>query len=469
MDLLIVAMDTTLVNVAIPSIRKDLGATPAQLQWAIDLYTLVVASLFILAGVAGDRFGRRRIFQIGLTIFAVGSLLCSLAPGIQTLLAARLVQGIGGSMMNPTALSIVSQVFTGRVERARALGVWGGVVGISMLLAATVGGLLIHLVGWRAVFWVNLPICVVAIVMTAAFVPESRSASTHAIDPFGQALAVVFLFGLVYVLIEGPRLGWASSRFVTIGVVAALAIGAFLFFESRHRDPFIDLRFFRSVPFSSATLTAISAFAAWGAWLFMMLLYLQEERHYSAMRAGLMYLVPSAVGALVFSPLSGRLVGRFGARPSLVSAGALITVASLTLTLLTANTPAGVLLTIFLLSGIGFAMVNPPITNAAVSGMPSSRAGAASAITSTSRQVGVSIGVALSGSLTGGVLARVGSDFATSTRPLWYVCAGLGALITMLGVVSTSSWAARSAQRLAPLIDEPAPKWLPVGGPSAVP
>ena len=185
LSLLIVSMDATIVNVAIPSIRADFGASPAQMQWVVDVYTLVLASLLMLSGVTGDRFGRRRVFQIGLTVFAFGSLMCSLAPTADALIGARLLQGIGGSMLNPVALSIISQVFTGRVERARALGLWGAVVGISMALGPTVGGLLIQTVGWRAVFWINLPICLAAVVLTAIFVPESKSATMRNIDPVG--------------------------------------------------------------------------------------------------------------------------------------------------------------------------------------------------------------------------------------------------------------------------------------------
>jgi EmrB/QacA subfamily drug resistance transporter len=458
LSLLIVSMDMTIVNVAIPAIRTDLHATPSQLQWVIDVYTLVLASLLILAGATADRFGRRRVFQIGLTVFALGSLLCSLAPTIDMLIGARFVQGLGGSMMNPVALSLISQVFTGRVERARALGIWGAVVGISMALGPTVGGLLIEYVGWRAVFWINLPICAAAIVLTMIFVPESKSATMRNIDPIGQALAVLFLFGVVFALIEGPGLGWTSPLVLGIAATAVLAFVAFLAYEARRNDPFIDLRFFRSIPFASSTLTAISAFAAWGAFLFIMSLYLQAERHFSALQTGLIYL-PIAVGALLFSPLSGRLVGRYGARPSLLTAGVLITCASVLMTFLTATTPVSGLLVLFTVFGIGFSMVNAPVTNAAVSGMPLDRAGAASAVTSTSRQVGVSIGVALCGSLTGTALTQLGSDFAAAARPLWFVCVGLGIVVFCLGFYSTTPRALRSAERLAPLIANPvAPK-----------
>ena len=454
LSLLIVSMDATIVNVAIPAIRSDLNATPSQLQWVVDVYTLVLASLLILAGATGDRFGRRRVFQIGLTVFAVGSVLCSLAPTIDTLIAARFVQGIGGSMMNPVALSLISQVFVGRVERARALGVWGAVVGISMALGPTVGGLLIEYVSWRAVFWINLPICVLAITLTAIFVPESKSATMRSIDPIGQMLAVTFLFGVVFTLIEGPGLGWTSPLVLVVAGVAAVAFVGFLVYESRRTDPFIDLRFFRSIPFASATVTAVSAFAAWGAFLFIMSLYLQSERHYSPMQTGLIYL-PIAVGALVFSPISGRLVGRYGARPSLLASGVLITSASVMLSFLTATTPVWQLLIVFTVYGIGFSMVNAPVTNAAVSGMPLDRAGAASAVTSTSRQVGVSIGVALCGSLTGAALTHLNSDFAAAARPLWFACIAFGLVILTLGWFSTSPRAIRSAERLAPLIEGP--------------
>lgn len=453
LSLLIVSMDATIVNVAIPSIRTDLGATASQLQWVIDVYTLVLASLLMLSGAMGDRFGRRRVFQAGLLIFAIGSLLCSLAPGIDALIAARFLQAIGGSMLNPVALSIISQVFTGPVERARAIGIWGAVVGISMALGPTVGGLLIHLISWRAVFWINLPICLAAIVLTAIFVPETRSATMRNIDPVGQLLAVVFLFGAVFTLIEGPALGWDNGRVIAAGTVAVLTFAAFLRYESRRTDPFIDLRFFRSVPFASATVIAICAFASWGALLFMMSLYLQGARGYSAVQTGLIYL-PIAVGALVFSPLSGRLVGRYGARPSLLVSGVMIAAASTVLALLPESAPVWALMAVFAVFGIGFSMVNAPITNAAVSGMPLDRAGAASAVTSTSRQIGVSIGVALCGSVAGAALSGAGS-FAASARPLWLVCVGLGVVITVLGFVSTSPRAVDSAKRLAPLIEGP--------------
>ncbi len=234
-------------------------------------------------------------------------------------------------------------------------------------------------------------------------------------------------------------------------VLAALALAGFLSYESRRHDPFIDLRFFRSIPFTSATVVAVCAFAAYGAFLFMMSLYLQGYRGYSALHTGLLYL-PLAVGALIFSPLSGRLVGRYGARPSLVAAGVLLTTATVLMSFMTAGTPMWQLIAIFAVFGIGFSMVNAPITTAAVSGMPLDRAGAASAVASTSRQVGVSLGVALCGSIAGAAISAPGADFVADARPLWLGCAGLGLVVLALGLYSTSPRAISSAERLAPLI-----------------
>ncbi|MFF0490267.1 MFS transporter [Nocardia sp. NPDC004068] len=433
LSLLISSMDATIVNVAIPTIRARMDAPLPRLQWIVDIYTLTLASLLMLAGAAADRFGRRRVFRIGLSVFALGSLLCSLAPSVEFLIGARFVQALGGSMLNPVAMSIITTVFTGRAERARAVGVWGAVVGISTALGPMVGGGLIDALGWQSVFWINLPICAVALVLTTRYVPESKSATARGIDPLGQVLAIAVMFTLVFGLIEHRPAVFA---------VTAVALAGFLYAESRHRSPFIDLRFFRSVPFSAATVTAVCAFAGLGAFLFSASLYLQGTRHYSAVHTGLLYL-PMAVGVLIFSPLSGRLVGRHGTRLPLVAAGTLMAAAAVMLTTLRADTPVWELVIMFATFGIGFGTVNAPITTAAVSGMPTDRAGAAAAVASTSRQVGVSLGVALCGLLTG--------------ASLWWTLAALAAIIVVLGVAANTRWAERSRDRVAPLLEQKVP------------
>ena len=449
-------MDLTIVNVALPAIHAEFhvhdGHSEQLMQWVVNIYPLVLASLLILGGATGDRFGRRRVFRIGLTVFGSASLLCSLAPTLETLIAGRALQAAGGAMMNPVALSIISQVFSGRVERSRALGVWGAMSGLSLALGPVIGGFLSQFVGWRSVFWINPAICLAALILTALHVPESKSAAARDIDPIGQLLLVIGLFGLVFVLVEGPWLGWSHPGILTAGFTGALALLTLPRYESGRRDRFIDLRFFRSEPFASATAIALLEAAVWGAFLLMMSLYLQSERGYPASRTGLMFL-PVAVGLLVVSPLSGRMTGRFGARPPLLVTGLSISTVSVLLMFLTATTPAWVLLVIFAIAGVAFGMVSPPIISTALSGMPPDRAGAAAAVISTNRQIGVAIGIALCAEVAGSSRALGNSDFATSSEPLWWLGIAVGLVVVGLAVSSTSARAERSAQRLAGLIE----------------
>src|SRR5271155_2721468 len=210
MSLFIVGLDVTIVNVALPSIGHDLHAGVSGLQWTIDAYTLVLASLLMLSGSTADRVGRRRTFQAGLALFTLGSLLCSVAPGLGWLVAFRMLQAVGGSMLNPVAMSIITNTFTEPAERARAIGVWGGVFGLSMAMGPVLGGALVDAVDWRGVFWVNIPVGIAALVLTALFVPESKAPRPRRLDPFGQLLVIVLLASLTYAVIEGPAYGWGS-------------------------------------------------------------------------------------------------------------------------------------------------------------------------------------------------------------------------------------------------------------------
>ena len=321
MSLLVVGMDVTIVNVALPAIQHDLRATVSGLQWILDAYTLVVASLLMLAGSVSDRVGRRRVFQVGLLVFTAGSLLCSLAHSIGQLIGFRALQGLGASMLNPVALSIIANAFPEPRARARAVGVWGAVAGASLALGPLIGGALTQSVGWRSIFWINLPICLAAVALTARFVPESKAPHARAFDPVGQLLVFVSLASLTYAVIEGPRSGWTSSLILGLFATSGAALVLFLFYEPRRKHPLLDLRFFRSVPFSSATLLAVCAFASFAGFLFLNALYLQQVRGLSAFDSGLCTL-PLAIAMMVCAPLSGRLVGRHGTRPSLLAAGA---------------------------------------------------------------------------------------------------------------------------------------------------
>jgi EmrB/QacA subfamily drug resistance transporter len=454
LSLLMVAMDTTIVNVALPAIRESLNASLSGLQWVIDAYTIVLASFLILGGSTADRFGRRRVFQIGMVLFCAGSLLCSLATGTGWLIAARIVQALGGSMLNPVAMSIVVNTFPEPGERARAIGIWGAVAGISMALGPLAGGALTQTLGWHAIFWINLPVGALALWLTARYVPESRAPQARRPDPPGQALLLTALSALTYCLIEGA----ADAR--AAGISALVAFAAFIalvVWESRTPEPLLDLRFFRSVPFSGAIAVAVCMFAAMGGILFLGSIYLQNVRGLSAFEAGLCIL-PMALAVITLSPLSGRLVGTYGARPSLLVSGTMLTVSSLLMTRLATDTPLPLILAAFCVFGIGFGMVNAPVTYAAVSGMPRAQAGLAAAIASTSRQIGVSLGVAITGALVGSKQSWNGAAWAhypEATHAVWWIFSGCGLLVLMLALASTGRWAQASTAHVAHLLQEP--------------
>jgi EmrB/QacA subfamily drug resistance transporter len=452
MSLLIVGMDVTIVNIGLRAIRDDLHTSLTDLQWTIDAYTVVVASLLMLSGSTADRLGRRRVFKTGLTIFTVGSLLCSLAPTLGWLVAFRAVQAVGGSMLNPVAMSIIANVFTEPRERARAIGVWGGVVGLSFALGPIVGGALIGWVGWRAIFWVNVPIGAAAFVLTGLFVPESRAPRPRRLDPVAQVLVIALLGGLTYAIIEAPRAGWASAQTAGAAGLALVSGAAILWYEPRRAQPLVDLRFFRSVPFSGATLIAVCAFGASAGFLFLTSLYLQVVRGLSPILAGCM-LLPHAVMTALLAPLSGRLVGGRGPRRPLLMAGALLTAGGLLLVPSSAHESYLWLILSFAVFAAGFGLVNAPITYTAVSGMPREQAGVAAAIASTSRQVGAALGVAVIGSvLTAGVNGSLSGEFVSAARACWWVITGCGVAVFVLGAATTGRRGTQSARRTAELV-----------------
>jgi EmrB/QacA subfamily drug resistance transporter len=451
--LVLTAMDATIVNIALPAIRSDLHASVAELQWSIDGYTIVVASFLLFAGSIADRFGRRKTFQAGLLIFSIGSLLCSVAPNARVLVASRVLQAVGGAMLNPVAMSIIVNTFLDPKERARAVGIWGAAFGVAMAAGPLLGGLLVQSVGWRSIFWVNIPVGVVALALTARFVRESRAERARRFDPVAQVLVITALVALTSAVIDGRHAGWTSWP-IAAGFATALASGVGLVaWESRHREPMLDLRFFRSLPFAAATLVAVLAFAAFSGFLFLNSLYLQEARGMPASQAGLATL-PIALALMVCSPVSGRLVAAGRARLALVVAGAAMATGALLLTALAQDTKLSHLLAAYGIFGIGLGMVNAPITNSAVSGMPRSHAGLASAVASTSRQVGASLGVALAGSLAGTAIESAHRlDFAAATHVFFWVSGGLGVAIVVLGIASTGTRARASASRVAFLLD----------------
>ena len=438
----VTGIDITIVNVALPSIAADLHAPVAGLQWSIDAYTLVIACLLVLSGSLADRFGRKRVFRTGLALFTSSSLLCGLAPGIGWLIGFRALQAVGGSMLNPVAMAIIVSVFPDPPERAWAVGVWGSAIGLTVAAGPVLGGVLVGALDWRSVFWVNVPIGVAAIALAQRFVPESRAARARAYDPAGQLLVVVLFASVIWATIEGPRRGWGSPTIVGLYALAILAGAALVLVESRRPEPLIDLRFFRSPPFSGANVIALAVSASLGGFLFLNTLYLQDVRGLSPLHAGLM-IIPLAVGQGVAAQVSGRIVGARGPRLPLALGGALLALGAFLLVPLSATTPTATLLVTYAVFGLGAGLVTPPITTTAVSGLPRDQAGVAGALASSGRQFGIAVGVAVTGSL----VAGSGAGFVAASHAAWAVLGSCGVLALLLGILTTGRWAQAAAVR----------------------
>jgi EmrB/QacA subfamily drug resistance transporter len=432
MSLFVVGLDTTIVNVALPAIGHGLQVGTRGLEWAVDAYTIALATLLISSGALADRIGRRRVFRLGLVVFGAASVACSLAPSIDVLIAARVAQGVGGSMLSPVALAIVVNVIVDPKQRAQAIGIWAGIFGVSMAAGPLVGGALVSAVGWRSVFSVGVPIIVVVLLLTSAFVPESRAPQPRSLDGMGQLLLAVVVGGSVALLIEGPRIGWASAGAVIGYAVVAAAVAGFVRTESRRREPLMNLQLFQRKPFTAAVVGAVVVFIALNMTLLLGTLYLQHARGMTPAAAGMITL-PMAVAATLCAPLSGLLVGRTGPRLPLLLAGGNITLGALCLITLHDHTGIPVLLLAYLFVGVGIGFANAPITNTAVSGLPAAQAGLAGAITSTARQVGAALGVAVAG----GIIADTApANLAQASRPAWLIVAACGLLLLLVAGAS---------------------------------
>jgi EmrB/QacA subfamily drug resistance transporter len=450
LSLLLIGMDVTIVNVAIPALQNSFGASVQDMQWVIDGYTLVIASLLMLTGSISDRYGRKRTFLAGLFVFTSASLLCSLASNVHLLIAFRVLQGLGASMLNPVALSIVAQAFPEPKARAQAIGIWGAVFGVALGLGPIVGGLLTQTIGWRAIFLVNVPVGIAALALTAWYVPESKAARGRAFDPGGQLLMMTALGSLTYAVIDGQQLGWNSAAVIGMFVLSAASIAGLVSYERQLAEPLLDVRFFRSTPFSGATLIAVMVFGCFAAILFLNSLYVQQERGFSALEAGLCTL-PLALMAALCGPLSGRLVAHHGTRPSLFIAGTAMMVSTLLLADLGHAGSIVQLLLAYAIFGVGLGTVNPAIATVAVAGMPRSQTGVAAAIASTSRQIGAALGVALAGAAVHAGRSH-GMGVAQATQPLWWVMSGLGACIIFLAWATNTRWAQEGSRRVAALL-----------------
>jgi EmrB/QacA subfamily drug resistance transporter len=446
-SLFMVSLDNTIVNVALPSIARSFNASLSSLQWTVDAYLIVLASLLLLSGSLADRFGRKRIFLCGLGVFTTGSFLCGLSPSDNWLIGFRAVQAVGGSMMTPVALAIITNLFTGKAERARAIGYWAAVAAIGIAAGPVLGGVLVDHFGWPSIFWLNLPVGIAAIALTIATVPESHAARSRPFDPLGQILVMSTLVSLTFSIIEGPFRGWADPWIVGGFVAAAAALFGLVHHERRDAEPLVRVELFAIWPFAVAFITALIGFFAFAGLLFTNTLYLQVVRHLSATSAGLLTL-PLAVAAMAAVPLSSRLVGRGASRAALVIAGLCLGVAPLLLLRVGLTTNLIWVVVPYAIFGFGYGMLNDPVNDTAVSQLPDSQAAVAASMISTCKQLGQVLGVALAGCL---LAARTElGDTTARDGHVWLLLAFCGAGILLLQVTGGGRHRAEPVITLAP-------------------
>lgn len=400
--LFMIMLDNTVVNVALPSIQRDLGADLAALEWTVNAYTLTFAVLLVTGGRLGDIFGRRRMFLFGVVVFAVSSAAIGLAPTDLALVIGRAVQGIGAAFMMPATLSIITNAFPPQ-ERGKAIGTWAGVSAMALAIGPVVGGFLTEQVSWRAIFFLNLPVAAGAIAVTLFATRESRDESVErSIDVPGIVTLTLGLGALVLALVEGNQWGWGSAEIIALFATAVIGIGAFVIVELRRRAPMVDFAFFRSRSFLGANIVAFSVSFAMLAMFFFIALYMQNILGYSPLEAGVRFL-PTTLVLIVMGPIAGRLADRIGPRIPMV-AGLLAAGGSLFWqSQLDVDSGFGFLLPSFVLMGIGMGLVMSPMSTAAMNAVDKAKAGVASGVLSMSRMVGGTFGVAVLGALVAAV------------------------------------------------------------------
>jgi EmrB/QacA subfamily drug resistance transporter len=385
-------LDITVVNVALPDIQRSLHSTFSDLQWVVDAYSLTLAAFLLTAGVIGDMFGRREVFAIGLGIFSISSLVCGLSSSSLMLNLARGVQGVGGAVMFATSLALIAQAFSGK-ERGTAFGIYGAVIGGAVAIGPLIGGAITSGIGWRWIFFVNVPIGVLAVIVTLAKVQESRDPHHRRIDWIGFVSFSVALFMLVFALVRGNDDGWGSPTIVGLLAGSGLLLAIFLIAEWRQSDPMLDLSLFRRPAMVGVSLVGFTIAASIFAMFLYLTLYIQDDLGYGPFPAGLRFL-PITMLAFVVAPFAGKLTVRIQARYLLGTGLLLIGVGMLLMSTIDASSGWTVLLPGFIVSGIGIGTVNPVLASSAISVVPPERSGMASGTNNTFRQVGIATGIA---------------------------------------------------------------------------
>jgi EmrB/QacA subfamily drug resistance transporter len=397
LSLLLIVIDNTIVNVAIPTLQRDLGASTSQLQWVVDSYILVFAGLLLTMGALGDRFGRRGALAIGLTVMGVASVLSSFATSADQLIATRALMGVGGALIMPATLSIITDVFADACERAQAIAIWSAMAGAAVAIGPVTGGWLLEHFWWGSVFLVNVPVVLVALVLGQLVVPTSRDPEAPPIDVPGAALSIAGLVVLVWAIIEGPH-GWTDPPVLGAFGAAAVLLVAFVVWERRTPTPMLDMSFFENPRFSAASGALVLTFFAMFGSLFLLTQFLQSVLGYTALEAGVR-LLPMAAAQMVVAPLSAKLVERVGTKV-VVATGLVVAAVGLVIaSRLTAGASYPEVLVSLVVLAAGLALVMPPATESIMGSLPPGKAGVGSAVNDTTREVGAALGVAVLGSV----------------------------------------------------------------------
>jgi EmrB/QacA subfamily drug resistance transporter len=434
--LFMIMLDNTVVNVALPSIRSDLGISVSELEWVVNAYALTFGVLLLSGGKLADLLGRRTIFIAGLVIFTGASLWCGLAGGAASLIAARTVQGVGAALMNPATLSIITATFPPR-QRGTAIGIWAGVSALALAIGPLVGGLLTERISWSWIFFVNIPVGVLAIVAARLFVDESKDTSREQrLDLPGLLSSGIGLFALTYGLIETNTHAWGSARVLGLLAIAAVSLTAFVVIEMRGRVPMLDLSLFRNPTFSGAnTVMGLVGLAMFGIFFFNSL-YLQNVLGYSAIKTGATFL-PMTLLIILVAPMAGRISDRIGPRWPMGAGMALLTGSLLLFGTLDEHSTFWNILPGLLVGGLGMAITMAPTTAAAMSSVPVDKAGVGSAVINSMRQVGGSLGIAIMGTLVAGSIsvASTSPDYGAQFVEGYHRALQVGAALLLSGAV----------------------------------
>ncbi len=447
--LFMIMLDNTVVNVALPSMQADLHLGISELEWVVAGYALTFGAFMLTGGKLADRYGRRLAFVIGLAIFTASSLVCALAPTATWLIAARVVQGLGAAMMSPATLSIITATFAPR-QRGTAIGIWAGVSALALAIGPLVGGLLTQHIDWSWVFYINVPIGLLAIAAAFLFIEESRDTShEQRLDPLGLITSAAGLLALSYGLVEANQYGWTSPRILAAFAAAAVLLPAFVLLERHQRLPMLDLSLFRNRTFSGANAAMLLVGLAMFGVFFYVSLFMQQVLGFSPVQAGASFL-PMTLLVIVIAPVAGRITDRVGARWLVAGGLTLVSISLLFYTQLDVGSSYWSVLPGLLLGGAGMALSMTPTTAAAMSAVSRDKAGVGSAVLNSARQVGGSLGIAIMGAV---VANAVGGGGAPQGDPSGFVtgfhhATGLAAVFTLAGAVIAAS-AIRKTQPVA--------------------